>query len=75
MRAKVEIAVGMPMTSPENVSLPPKRSAYKLDDGTIMKKDIWCLNLTVGPLSWRNTQSYLYKYVRHEHYNQRARSG
>ena len=40
-RAKVEINVGIPMTSPENVSPPPNRPAYTLDDGTIIKKDVW----------------------------------
>ena len=29
------------MTSPENDSPPPNRSAYTLDDGTTMKKEIW----------------------------------
>jgi len=29
------------MTRPENVSPPPNCSAYTLDDGTMMKKEIW----------------------------------
>lgn len=41
MRVRAEMNVGIPMTRPENVSLPPNRSAYTLDDGTIMKKEIW----------------------------------
>lgn len=55
-RVKAEIAVGIPMMSPENVSPPPNRPAYTLDDGTIMKKEIWYFgrNLKQGPLSWKN---------------------
>ena len=37
-----EVSVGIPMTRPENVSPPPSLSAYTLDDGTMMKKEIWC---------------------------------
>jgi len=36
-----EINVGIPMTRPGDVSPPPSRSAYMLDDKT-MKKEIWC---------------------------------
>jgi len=46
MRIKAETKVGMPMTRPENVSPPPIRSAYTLDDGTMMKKEIWCFGVT-----------------------------
>jgi hypothetical protein len=32
-----EMTVGMPMTSPENVALPPRCSAYLLPEETMMK--------------------------------------
>lgn len=32
------IAVGMPITSPEKVEVPPKCWAYSLEDDTMMKK-------------------------------------
>jgi hypothetical protein len=34
-----ETAVGIPMTIPENVEVPPKCFAYSLDEDTIMKND------------------------------------
>jgi len=34
------------MTRPENVSPPPSRSVYALDDGTMVKKEIWGLEET-----------------------------
>jgi hypothetical protein len=40
MRAKAEVTDGTPMTRPEKVSPPPNFSEYKLDDGTMVKKDI-----------------------------------
>lgn len=43
MRAKPENTVGIPMTRPENVDVPPKCSAYRFEEDTIMKKDI-CIN-------------------------------
>ena len=40
--ATPENTVGTPMTSPENVAVPPKCSAYRLDDDTMMKNEIYC---------------------------------
>jgi hypothetical protein len=39
-KAKAEINVGIPMTSPGSISTPPNRSAYTLDDGTMVLPDL-----------------------------------
>ena len=36
-----EKTVGMPITRPEKVAVPPRYSAYLLDDDTMMKKEIY----------------------------------
>jgi hypothetical protein len=74
-RTKAETNVGIPMTSPENVSPPPNRSAYTLDDGTTMKNEIWCFleTSTEDPPSWEKTGNYLHECVCHEHQDQRTR--
>ncbi len=39
-RVRPEINVGIPIVRPENVAVPPKCSAYELEDETTMKNDI-----------------------------------
>ena len=41
IRARPENTVGIPITRPEKVDEPPRCSAYRLDDETTMKKDIY----------------------------------
>jgi len=38
------MAVGIPMTRPENVAVPPRCCAYSFDDETIMKK-VSCMSV------------------------------
>ena len=38
--ARPENTVGIPMTRPEKVDVPPRNWAYALDEDTIMKKEI-----------------------------------
>jgi len=40
--------MGMPMTSPENVALPPRCSAYSLPEDTMMKNVICAVRITYG---------------------------
>lgn len=60
------------MTRPEKVSPPPSRSAYRLEDGTMTKKEIWRNEGSTVSLSWKEPKSYLHEHVRHDHYSQRA---
>jgi hypothetical protein len=39
-KERPEKTVGMPMTTPENVDVPPRCWAYSFDDDTMIKKDI-----------------------------------
>jgi hypothetical protein len=42
IKATPENKVGIPMTRPENVDPPPRCSAYRLDDETMIKNEICC---------------------------------
>jgi hypothetical protein len=41
MRVMPAMAVGIPMTIPLKVASPPRCSEYRLEDETMMKKDIY----------------------------------
>ena len=40
-KERPEKTVGIPMTTPENVDVPPRCWAYSLEDDTMIKKDIY----------------------------------
>ena len=61
------------MTRPEKVSPPPNFCAYTLDDGTIMKKDIWGSRKTSTRYAGLvRVWHYLHECVCDEHYDKRA---
>ena len=43
IRHMPEMSIGIPMTTPENVAVPPKCSAYKLEDETMIKNESWTI--------------------------------